>query len=220
MAKLIICRNAPKTSRTEDIGTEFIEDGRLSWKAKGILAYMLSLPDDKKRLYLLELEDASVDFEISTRSGIKELLKYKYIYRRKHKWDDKFFYDWLISFKPYSQSDLDQFLSSGFKETKVKFTNEEINNSFNNLKATISQDEINTLKRMKYKDFLNTPYWRTVRNYIAVLNNKKCSQCYSNKCLDCHHRTYVHRGEEIFYLEDLTLLCRVCHDKYHNEGIN
>jgi hypothetical protein len=55
-----------------------ILDTRLSWKAKGILAYALSRPNDWQ-FYLSEIQEHSTGGIASTRSGIAELMKYGYI---------------------------------------------------------------------------------------------------------------------------------------------
>ena len=49
-----------------------IQDKRLSWKAKGILSYLLSLPDDWQ-IYTTELTKHAPDGEAALRSGMKEL---------------------------------------------------------------------------------------------------------------------------------------------------
>ena len=56
----------------------FIRDTRLSLKAKGLMTYLLSLPEDWK-IYLKEIQTHSTDGETSLRSAIKELKKYGYI---------------------------------------------------------------------------------------------------------------------------------------------
>lgn len=57
-----------------------LQDTRLSWKAKGLLCYLLSLPDDWQ-IYQAELTSHSKDGLDSTRAGIQELMKYGYIER-------------------------------------------------------------------------------------------------------------------------------------------
>ena len=59
-----------------------LTDDRLSWKAKGLLAYLLSLPDDwtvRER----DLAKRSKDGRDSTRSGIQELIKHGYVLRKR-----------------------------------------------------------------------------------------------------------------------------------------
>lgn len=58
----------------------FIHDDNLSWKAKGILLYLLSRPDDW-RIYETELNKHSSDGRDSLRTGIKELEQAGYIHR-------------------------------------------------------------------------------------------------------------------------------------------
>lgn len=49
-----------------------LRDDKLSWKAKGIHSYVLSLPDDWK-IILTHLKTMAIDGESSMRSGLKEL---------------------------------------------------------------------------------------------------------------------------------------------------
>lgn len=56
-------------------------DTNLSWKAKGLLCYLLSLPNDW-RLYLKELVKHSSDGMTATRSAIAELVQYGYMVKQ------------------------------------------------------------------------------------------------------------------------------------------
>jgi hypothetical protein len=58
----------------------FLQDTSLSLKAKGLLAYLLSLPDPWK-IYLKELQAHHTDGRESIQSGIKELIKHRYVVR-------------------------------------------------------------------------------------------------------------------------------------------
>ncbi|MFJ7886839.1 hypothetical protein ACIQYL_01975 [Lysinibacillus xylanilyticus] len=55
-----------------------LNDNRLSWKAKGIMAYMLSMPDDWV-FYMDELMTHSTDGKASFRAGFNELKECGYI---------------------------------------------------------------------------------------------------------------------------------------------
>lgn len=57
-----------------------INDNKISWKAKGLHAYLLSLPDDWK-IYVNELQNHASDGRESTANTIKELIKHGYIIR-------------------------------------------------------------------------------------------------------------------------------------------
>lgn len=61
---------------------DFIHDSNLSWKAKGILLYLLSRPDDWQ-IYETELEKHSSDGLSGIKSGIKELEEIGYIQRNR-----------------------------------------------------------------------------------------------------------------------------------------
>jgi len=71
------------------INKSAIQDEKLSWKAKGLLSYLLSMPDDWQ-VYETELVKHSKDGRESTRSTIKELITAGYIERSKDRIrDDK-----------------------------------------------------------------------------------------------------------------------------------
>jgi hypothetical protein len=63
------------------IPNEMLQDSRLSWKAKGLLTYLLSLPEDWD-VYVTHLKTISTDGSDSTVSGMNELMEYKYVWRR------------------------------------------------------------------------------------------------------------------------------------------
>lgn len=64
-----------------------LNDKRLSWKAKGIMAYLLSMPDDWV-FYMEELQSHSTDGKASFQSGFKELKDCGYVERRPIKDDE------------------------------------------------------------------------------------------------------------------------------------
>lgn len=68
---------------------------------------------------------------------------------------------------------------------------------------------------LPYQDFLQHPYWKNVRNKI-IERDKCCRTCGSIVFLEVHHITYENRANELNHLEDLTLLCRDCHQLIHD----
>lgn len=60
------------------INKELLENTNLSWKAKGLLAYLLSKPDNWQ-VQVRNLMNQSSDGEKSVRSGLKELEKFHYL---------------------------------------------------------------------------------------------------------------------------------------------
>ena len=73
-----------RTIKSKDfsvICNTFLKDERLSWKAKGILAYLLSKPDDWQ-IKVVDLIKRSKDGREKVYAGIKELLNAGYLQRQ------------------------------------------------------------------------------------------------------------------------------------------
>ncbi len=73
----VILRHKVRTNFTT-LNNNLIQDARLSWKALGILAYLLSLPPDFK-LYLKMLGNLRPNGRDSTRTGLTELQECGYL---------------------------------------------------------------------------------------------------------------------------------------------
>ena len=84
---------------------------------------------------------------------------------------------------------------------------------FQNIEIGEIIDYINSLS---YKDFLATPYWKAIAQYKKYKSHYKCELCNSNNQLAVHHKTYEHHGSEIWHMEDLIVLCKDCHEKFHD----
>jgi hypothetical protein len=65
----------------EDTYHSWVRDDRLSWKAKGILSFLMDGVNGG--INIKEIEEYASDGSHSTKSGINELIKYKYITRKK-----------------------------------------------------------------------------------------------------------------------------------------
>ncbi len=78
--------------------------------------------------------------------------------------------------------------------------------------------EYDLLKRLPYSEFLNTFYWKLVREAKILAAEFSCELC-SKKTwqLDVHHKTYAHHGAEHRNLGDLSVLCHKCHTKQHKK---
>lgn len=71
--EVYIVRSKPKFNFTV-VPNDLTEDTRLSWKALGLLIYLLHLPPDfKLHLYNLSKLRPGLNGRNSTRSGLKEL---------------------------------------------------------------------------------------------------------------------------------------------------
>lgn len=68
-----------------------------------------------------------------------------------------------------------------------------------------------------YPEFLDSEWWKTVRDYVREIRGHRCELCASPNRLHVHHKTYKHHGAEHRHLDDLILLCSDCHAKFHNK---
>ena len=75
------------------IPNTFINDERLSWKAKGIFLYLASKPNDWE-FYMTEIEKNATDGKQSLQSGVKELEQFNYLIRQKAKTEEGTFTGW------------------------------------------------------------------------------------------------------------------------------
>jgi hypothetical protein len=67
----------------------FIKDTRLSWKAKGLMTYLLSLPDDWT-IHLSEIEKHATDGKSALRSAINELKEFGYLKAEQKRENNRF----------------------------------------------------------------------------------------------------------------------------------
>jgi 5-methylcytosine-specific restriction endonuclease McrA len=75
---------------------------------------------------------------------------------------------------------------------------------------------VQELRTMDYKRYLQTQHWQDIRRYALKYAKSRCQVCNGNGLVDVHHRTYENRGEERF--SDVIVLCRRCHDLFHQVG--
>lgn len=73
----------------------------------------------------------------------------------------------------------------------------------------------NKLKRLTYKDFLKTAYWFAVATKRKSEMNMLCQICNQGEGIQLHHRTYEIHGYEHRHMNDLTVLCGICHGVFH-----
>jgi len=75
-------------------------------------------------------------------------------------------------------------------------------------------DRAEYLAKMAYSEYLLTAEWNEIRTRKLESVGYACQMCNaSGVLLDVHHRTYERRGRERD--EDLTVLCRDCHEAFH-----
>lgn len=100
---------------------------RLSWKAKGIMLYLLSLPDNWQ-VYESEITKHATDGLRATRSGIKELIAAGYIHRIQKRTETSQFagYEYIVHESP--QKPLKSTVMLKRENAKRHATNTNINN--------------------------------------------------------------------------------------------
>lgn len=86
------------------ISNDFLRDENLSLKAKGLLSYIMSLPDDWK-IYFEELTEHSTDGERSTRAAWKELEIQGYARTTKILDEKKNFKEWVKEVSDFKITD-------------------------------------------------------------------------------------------------------------------
>lgn len=87
------------------LNKESLQDKSISWQAKGLLAYLLSLPDDWQIL-VVDLANRSTNGKDSTAAILNELIKAGYIERQKIKDEKNRFggYDYTVFDSPKKES--------------------------------------------------------------------------------------------------------------------
>jgi hypothetical protein len=117
-----------------------INDKSISFKAKGIMLYLLSKPDDWQ-VYETDIRNHATDGQTSVSSGIEELMEAKYLERSRIRNEKGHFkgYEYKVYEVPYDS----KLTESGFsqigksKNGKAQTTNNNITN--NNLTNTFEQ---------------------------------------------------------------------------------
>ena len=128
-----IIRTCKKANRFAQIDRTALNDNGLTWQAKGLLAYMLSMPDDWS-YYVTELQKHSKSGRDATASALNELIKAKYVHRRKQRIQGKFKgYEYLVFEEP---------TVNGFSVNGLSVNG----NSENGLSVTTNTDSTNNNK--------------------------------------------------------------------------
>jgi hypothetical protein len=106
----MILRNKNRDRYTQ-IDNRTVRDPRLSWKARGILMYLLSMPDGWNA-NIRDLAKRSPDGEVSVSSGMKELERFGYLVRSKKSVDGTWLWEIEVIETPENQPCL------GFADTQ------------------------------------------------------------------------------------------------------
>src|SRR5690625_1511085 len=169
-----------------------LNDQRLSWKAKGIMAFMLSKPDNWT-FYLDEIATNSTDGMSSFRSGFNELKALGYVKRvQKQDEDGKFTWETIVHEVPLTEN---PHVEKPHMENQHMENHKLINNDSTNNELTNDDEYIYTLfefwnqqriikhKRMNQKmkshtrarlrDYDLVDLKQAIKNYSDVLADTK-----------------------------------------------
>lgn len=115
------------------IDNTFLKDKSLSWKAKGLMAYFLSLPDDWI-IHFSEIEKHATDGKSSLRSAINELKEKGYLKAEQKRVDNRFAeMVYTIIENPAEDFPLTDFQQTEKQKTGNQFTeNQPLQNTNNN----------------------------------------------------------------------------------------
>lgn len=69
----------------------------------------------------------------------------------------------------------------------------------------------------RYQEYLSSEYWQKVSDAVKAKAGYRCQVCNSPHDLQAHHRSYANRGRELEHIDDVTCLCRRCHEIFHGK---
>jgi len=72
------------------------------------------------------------------------------------------------------------------------------------------------LKWLKYGDYLRTPYWKSIRVEMLRIYYHRCAHCPAETQLEVHHMSYRWVGEDHKHLDNLVVMCRLHHQRFHD----
>ena len=145
-----------------------LRDKRLSFKAKGLLAYMLSLPDDWV-FYEEEITKHSTDGKQSVRTGLKELQQLGYLIKNQSREKGKFAkVDWLLYDEP-GNVDIQVFLPQTEKRSTDNPPTENQPLLSTNVTKDLNNKEVSSIPYSKIIAYLNE---QTGKSYKPVGKNK------------------------------------------------
>ena len=178
----------------------FVFDNKLSAKAKGILLYFLSRPDNWQ-IYTSEVVKHMNDGQKSINSGIQELIKSKYVHRIQKRTDNGVFngYEYLVYEKPTEMPFSANGLSANGKTENRKgqtTNNNSTNNDLTNNKNTNNVTD-ETSKLFQY-----------INNNLEIIQNPLKAQQLEEAIKDFKDNK----------LEIVTVATDYC--KENNKGIN
>lgn len=215
-----------KTSGNYFIASKYyVEDETLSWKAKGLMSYLFSKPDDWK-IYQSQLEKISTDGRISVRSIINELMEKGYMARvpsRKNNGDFNG-YEYTLHEKPRCTFHDNANHDSAKRDVAKPATTN--NDSTNN---DLTNNNSNRVDHFTYKEIIEylNRYTGKKFNFRAKANQElikaRFNEGYSKedflKVIDNKVSEWIDVDSMKDYLQPSTLFRKSNFDKYLNQTV-
>ena len=159
MKKIVVKK---KTDYTV-ISNVFLRDEKLSLKSKGLLAYVLSLPNDWV-LYVTELSNHHKDGTSAIYSAFKELIEHGYVRRKRERIDGKLKgIDYIISETPI------------LKNSNVENLNQENSNKENQALLNTNNNKVNNIQSnyiLEWNDIAIQINFNDLDNFIDYWTEK------------------------------------------------
>ena len=143
---MAIIRNRRK-DKFSIINNDTLNDDRLSFKARGLLAYMLSKPDDWQ-FYVSELQKHSQkDGRRAIESALKEIQEAGYLQRKQmHKKDGSFDkVEWLLTDRPAFSPQAQNVQAQNVQAQNVQLLNTDNTNNLLKLNTNLTNDWLNDI---------------------------------------------------------------------------
>lgn len=90
-------------------------------------------------------------------------------------------------------------------------------NAMQTISAFMSIELEEFFNSMPYSMFINTYYWQVISEAAKEAVDYKCQTCLSINHLQVHHTRYNNVGKEYKNMDDLVVLCGVCHSEIHDK---
>ena len=170
-----------------------LNDERLSWKAKGLLAYLLSKPDDWQ-VYERDLIKRATDGRDAVRSTLRELESFGYLSRRQIRGENGSFghMEYIVYERPFEEENtvngksvhgenpLTENPSTGFPSTgNPTHTNKELNNNDLNNKTEEEEEDMRVRA-----DVSDVPSSEIENRFKTLIQKNKISPKIAEKILE------------------------------------
>jgi hypothetical protein len=187
----IMSKNIFKQKLTRNYTTipnDILRNQELSWKAKAIHCYLLSLPETWE-VHLNHLKTISTDGYDSTVSGVNELLEKKYLWRRPRSGDEPGGWEYFVYDSPHhecpfglSESPTREIPDSGNSITINKYNKEE--KRTNKINQELSDEEfISDLK--KIYDYIDIDVeLKRIDAWLLTHQDRKKTRCFVTNWLN------------------------------------